>query len=101
MLFDLDTIQSAGIALPRALAGAAVSYRHAADLLRHEVRMVEQMHSGDRLQEAILGRSCVETLDETEALLRELLAGSAQDIGQIFDQLALHCLELYLASLCV
>lgn len=40
LLFDLDTIQSAGTALPKALASAAVSFRHAADLLRHEVRIV-------------------------------------------------------------
>lgn len=99
MLLRLNTNQPAATAAPKAVAAAAVSFRHAADLLRHEVRLAGSEKHGDWPQELILGRSCVEMLDETDEVLRGLLRGSAVDAGQASDRLALACLELYLASL--
>jgi hypothetical protein len=99
MLLKLNTNQPAPTAAPKAVAAAAVAFRHAADLLRHEVRLGGSEKPGDWPQELILGRSCVEMLDETDEVLRGLLRRSAVDAGQASDRLALHCLELYLASL--
>lgn len=99
MLLKLNTNQPAPTAAPKAVAAAVVAFRHAADLLRHEVRFAGSAKPWDRPQELILGRSCVEMLDETDVVLRGILRGSAVDAGQASDRLALHCLELYLASL--
>lgn len=101
MLLKLNVNQPAPTAAPRAVAAAVVSFRHAADLLRHEVRLAGSAKPEDWPQGLILGRSCVEMLDETDMVVLGLLRGSAADAGQACDRLALHCLELYLASLWV